>query len=93
MKQKAIIYTTSHCKYCKDVKKFFDKISYPYETKDVEKYPEALAEMRTHTERLAVPTVVIGKKVFVGFDKELYTQFFIENGYTSDDFVSRDPNE
>ncbi len=66
------LYTLSTCGHCKACKRFLGKCGIEYEFTDVDLLPEEerteiIAEIKQLTERCAFPTIIIGKRVIVGF--------------------------
>lgn len=63
------IYGTQHCGNCKVAKYYFDGKELPYEYADVGVNAEKRQEMQAVSGRMSVPTICIGDKVIVGFDR------------------------
>lgn len=68
-KKKVVLYGSDSCHFCAETKKFLDGKGIPYTYRSVDGNEKAAREMlRKNGGKLAVPTVVIGKAVVVGFD-------------------------
>lgn len=71
------VYTLSTCIHCKNTRKLLDECSVRYEFKDVDllsmaEREQVLDEIRKINPDCTFPTIVINKKVIVGFrDKEI----------------------
>jgi len=67
---KPIIYSTITCPFCKMAKVYFQDHHIEYEDKDVT-HDEALQqEMIKKSGQFAVPVILIGSEIIVGFQKE-----------------------
>jgi len=73
-KIKPKLYTLSTCVHCKATKRFLKENGIEFEYKDVDKLDgEERDEVRNEVMRLSggrFPTIVIGKKVIVGFHED-----------------------
>jgi glutaredoxin 3 len=67
VKPVAELYTTPTCKYCGDVKRFFDLYKVKYITYDVSKDPEARVRLMDDLGERGVPVTVVNGKKVVGF--------------------------
>lgn len=65
---KATIYTTDYCSYCRAAKSFFQSRGIPYEEIDVSGDDDARAELRERTGRTTVPQIWIGEAYVGGYD-------------------------
>ena len=71
------IYTLSTCIHCRNVKKLLDECRVTYESKDLdlltmEEREQVLEELRKINPACTFPTIVINKKVIVGYrDKDI----------------------
>ncbi|WP_126425506.1 glutaredoxin family protein [Brevibacillus marinus] len=64
---KAIVYTSSTCTFCKQVKQYLQEQNLPYEERNIDENPaygEELARMGI----MSVPLTVIGEKQILGFN-------------------------
>ncbi|MGE5704996.1 MAG: glutaredoxin family protein [Clostridia bacterium] len=64
---KAIVYTSTTCTYCKQVKAFLDSQSIAYEERNIDEnqaYFDELSQMGM----MSVPVTVIGSKQVLGFN-------------------------
>ena len=68
------IYETEWCGYCKQAKNFFRSRGIEFTTYDIDKNPRAARRMKTMTNRLAVPFVVIDGKGIQGYSEQAYLQ-------------------
>jgi len=68
------MYTLSTCSHCKSAKKFLGDHSVLYEFTDVdllegEQRKAALDEIRKYNPACSFPTILIGKRIVVGFNE------------------------
>ncbi|NQU83962.1 MAG: glutaredoxin family protein [Parcubacteria group bacterium] len=68
--KKVLIYSTPTCPYCIQAKEYFKEKGIKYEEKDVASDDKAREEMTKKSGSLAVPVIIIGDEVIVGFDKD-----------------------
>ena len=68
------IYETSWCVYCKKAKDFFRSKGIDFVTYDIEKDRQAAQRMRSFTNRMAVPFVVINGQGIAGYSVAAYEQ-------------------
>lgn len=79
-KAKAELYTTPTCKYCNDVKRFFEKYEIPYSVYDITKNEEAKRRLIEDIGERSVPVTMIGETKIVGYDEaKLKAAFGIES--------------
>lgn len=64
---KTIIYTTTYCAPCKQVKKYLDHLNIEYITIDVTNNPELRKEVFTKAHAQTVPIIQRGSKFVVGY--------------------------
>lgn len=64
-----IIYSTTICPHCNDVKKFLDKNNISYIEKDISKNRNYIAEMKSKSGQMSVPVVDINGNIIVGYDE------------------------
>ena len=67
MAEEVVIYTRSDCPFCKKAKEDLKKRGISYTEIDVFKHPEAKDKVVSLTGKRAVPVIVEGDKVTVGF--------------------------
>jgi glutaredoxin-like YruB-family protein len=67
--EKAKVYTTTHCPYCKKVKDYFRKIGMPFVEYNLDKNPKYVQEVMRLTHQTGVPVVVLKGRKIIGFDK------------------------
>jgi len=70
MNKKVMVYTTPTCPYCARVKQYLKDNNIEFEGIDVSADPKRAEEMIKKSGQMGVPTVDIGGKIIVGFDKE-----------------------
>lgn len=75
MDQPVTMYTLSTCSHCKAVKRFLDGCEVHYDFTDVdlltkEERLAILEDVRKLNPSCSFPTIVIGKKVIVGFKED-----------------------
>ncbi|MCF8009782.1 MAG: thioredoxin family protein [Clostridiales bacterium] len=63
------VYTTPSCPHCTSVKEFLTNNNLDFEEFDVSRDESAKNEMIQKSDKMAVPTVIVGDEVIVGFDK------------------------
>lgn len=66
--KKAIVYTSTYCQYCSQVKNYLGENSVEYEERNVDK-DEKYAEELWNTGLRSVPVTIIGEEKIVGFNK------------------------
>lgn len=74
---KAIVYTSSTCTFCKQVKQYLQEQNLPYEERNIDENPaygEELARMGI----MSVPLTVIGEKQILGFNPNRIQKAFAE---------------
>ncbi len=69
------VFALSTCIHCKNAKSFLDENSIPYDCVFVDKLKgderkEAIDEIKKVNPSLSFPTIVIGKCVIIGFNKD-----------------------
>lgn len=69
MSKNVVVYSTPTCPHCVTVKKYLQDKGIKYTDLDVAQDQEARADMMEKTGRMAVPVVMVGENVVVGFDK------------------------
>jgi len=67
--QKAIIYTTPWCQFCKHVEAYLDEKNIPYEKIDVQADQDKAKEMIEKSGQMGVPVTEIKGEIIVGWDK------------------------
>lgn len=68
--KKIIIYTTTHCPWCRATKEFLEKIGFEYEERNVETNSEWANEMVEKSGQYGVPVIDIEGKIIIGFSPE-----------------------
>lgn len=68
--EKIKIYSTPTCPHCIAAKAYFKENKIDFEDIDVSSNQKALQEMVKKSRQMAVPVILIGKKVITGFDRE-----------------------
>ena len=69
MSFKAIVYTSTHCPYCRAVKEYFRRLGVPFVEKNVEHNPKYAIELEKKTHLLSVPVILLKGRTIIGFDK------------------------
>ena len=69
------LYALSTCSHCKDTKEYLAECGVGYECVDVDKLKgeerqQVIEEIRNINPNCSFPTIIIGDKVIVGFQKE-----------------------
>ncbi len=75
MGKKVMIYTLSTCSHCSACKRFLNSNHIDYEYVDVDlltggSRQEAIDKVKAHNPSLSFPTILIGKRVIIGFKEE-----------------------
>jgi glutaredoxin 3 len=68
--EKAKVYTTTHCPYCRKVKDYLKKIGMPFAEYNLDKNPKYVQEVIRLTHQTGVPVVVLKGRKIIGFDKK-----------------------
>ncbi|MGC8716858.1 MAG: glutaredoxin family protein [bacterium] len=68
---RVIIFTTSHCPWCKATKQFLKEKGIRFYEVDVEKNPKAADDLVKTTGQMGVPVTLINNRPVVGFNKPL----------------------
>lgn len=64
-----VMYTTTHCPFCKMAKDYFNRNNVKFTEKNVENDQKAAEEMIEKSGQMGVPVIDIDGKIIVGFDK------------------------
>lgn len=64
------IYTTKICPWCTKAKQYLASLNLKFEEIDVSENVKKAAELLKISGQSAVPVIVIGKNIIIGFDKE-----------------------
>lgn len=67
MAQNAIVYTSTHCQYCKQVKSFLTEKGVAFEERNIDQ-DERFAEELWNTGMRSVPVTVIGGANILGYN-------------------------
>lgn len=73
---KAIIYTTPWCQFCKHVEAYLDEHKFAYEKIDVSVDQAKAQEMIDKSGQMGVPVTEIKGQVIVGWDKPKFEALF-----------------
>lgn len=73
---KAIIYTTPWCQFCKYVEAYLDEQKFPYEKVDVSADQARAQEMIDKSGQMGVPVTEIKGEIIVGWDKPKFEALF-----------------
>jgi glutaredoxin len=66
------LYTEAGCSACVEAKAFLKSRRISFEERDVRAYPEYLRILTEDLDSCTLPTLVRGKSVIAGFDREAY---------------------
>ncbi|MCY9516334.1 glutaredoxin family protein [Paenibacillus apiarius] len=66
--EKVIVYSSTHCQYCTQVKKFLNDKGVEFEERNIDK-DETYAEELWNTGMRSVPVTVIGDAKILGFNQ------------------------
>jgi len=74
MQQKVKLYSLSTCSHCRATKKLLDECTVQYDFTDVDllegdERASMLEDIRNLNPRCSFPTIIIGKKVIVGYQE------------------------
>lgn len=67
----AVIYTAPRCPHSKKLKEFLKETGVQYEEKCVLTNPETFEELAKVSGNKAIPVIVVGEDVFIGFDRRV----------------------
>ncbi|CAH8770296.1 glutaredoxin family protein [Paenibacillus dendritiformis] len=68
MDEKVIVYTSTYCQYCSQVKKFLGERNVEFEERNIDK-DEKYAEELWNTGMRSVPVTLIGETQILGFNQ------------------------
>ena len=68
--EKAKVYTTTHCPYCRKTKDYLRKIGMPFTEYNLDRNPKYVQEVIRLTRQTGVPVVVLKGRKIIGFDKK-----------------------
>jgi len=77
---KVVLYSVTHCPYCKKIRQLFKKHRIYYQEYNIETSPKA-AQSFNALNAHGIPLVIIDKTVIEGFDKEKLLFLLQESGY------------
>jgi len=72
MHMKIQLYTETGCGACVEAKAFLKSRRIAYEERDVRAFPEYLRILTEDLDSCTLPTLVRGKSIIAGFDREAY---------------------
>lgn len=75
-----IVYATQWCPHCKRAKKYLNENNIAHEVRDVEVGDPAHKQMFDSLDTPGIPIILIGEKVFSGFDQSLIDTELKERG-------------
>lgn len=75
-----IVYTKSHCGWCRDAVAWLDRHGYRYEVREVLGDPAAYARMREISGQSLTPTMEVDGKVLADFDTGQLEKFLEAHG-------------
>ncbi|MDD3776781.1 MAG: glutaredoxin domain-containing protein [Actinomycetota bacterium] len=68
--KKVIVYSTSACPYCSQVKDYLRRHNIEFSDIDISVHPEKLSEMAEKSKQVGIPVIDFMGKIIVGFEKE-----------------------
>lgn len=74
---KAIVYSSTNCVYCKQLKQYLEEQNLPYEERNIDENP-AYGEELQRMGLMSVPVTVIGEKQILGFNPTRIQKVFAE---------------
>jgi glutaredoxin len=69
-----VLYATASCPHCAEARAAIAASGESWEERNPLSSPEALRELLMHAASAAVPTIVIGNRALVGFDRDRFEQ-------------------
>lgn len=72
--KKVIVYATAWCPHCKKAKQFLNDNNIAYDLRDIEYGSESHKALYDSLEKPGIPQIIIGDKVFSGFNQALIAQ-------------------
>ncbi len=75
-----VIYTTQWCPYCKALRNTLERYQIPYTEYDTEKSLHGLLAYQV-LGRQGVPVIVVGERIYHGYDGQLLTEALADAGY------------
>lgn len=76
---KVKIFSTPSCHFCNDAKAYFKEKGIPFLEINTVGNPEAISELRKISGAMAVPVIVVGDTVILGWDKGMFDDAYITN--------------
>ncbi len=76
-----VLYATSDCPHCAVAREAIRASGESWEERDPTTDPEALRELLTRAASATVPTVLIGNRALVGFDRDRFEQMLSQAPY------------
>ena len=73
-------YTEPGCAACNDARKFLISRGIPFEERDIRANPEYLRILTEELDSLTTPTLVLGDKIIVGFNRDEYELLIAHTG-------------
>ncbi|MDL5031477.1 glutaredoxin family protein [Pelomonas sp. APW6] len=67
-----LLYGTASCRYCKAARAYFQARRIPFADLDVQQDPEQQRRLQSLGEGQAVPVVLIGRRMIVGYQPEAF---------------------
>lgn len=69
---RVILYGTQRCSYCIKARRFLQDRQVPFADLDIEKSPQAAAELQALGQSRSVPVLLVGKRLIVGFNPQAF---------------------
>ena len=74
-KQRVIMYSTTHCHFCKQARHYFRANNIPYLERNIDRSSDALRRFKA-MKAFGTPTIVLGKRTMIGFDIPRFQRFY-----------------
>ncbi len=88
-----LLYATPSCPHCETARAAIRATGESWEERDPTADPETLRELLTRAASATVPTLLIGNRVLVGFDRDRFEQMLREPPFEPPPRVPETPEE
>ncbi len=75
-----ILYGTQQCSYCTKARSFLRDRQIHFADLDIEKSPQAAAELKALGQSTSVPVLLVGKRLIVGFNPQAFEDALSQSG-------------
>jgi glutaredoxin 3 len=72
--EKVVMYTTQWCPYCKKAREFLTLNNITFDERDIENGSEETKSLYRSLEKEGIPQIIIGNKIFSGFNRAALEQ-------------------